>query len=53
MMTKDEVSDLKSLIDRIVQCEKDSQTAALCLAQAKGNLASALWNLEHGKKEEK
>lgn len=50
MMTKDEVSDLKSHVDRITECELAAQRAKFALDDAKRNLEMFLHYQEHPKK---
>lgn len=46
-MTKDEASDLRSLIERAEECGLDLQRAQLAKVQADSNLASMLHRLQY------
>ena len=47
MMSKDEASDLKSHIDRLVSCELACLRAALARDDAAGRLANFTYGLQH------
>ncbi len=49
MITKDELSDLKSLQRRVVQCNLAVQNDTLALKQAEAQLESFLFNLTRSK----
>ncbi len=51
-LTKDEVSNLKSLQAAVTARTIDQYKAAQQLSEAEGKLSSYLWELEHPKKEE-
>lgn len=51
MLTKDEVSDLKSHIGRVVETEKELQMAERRLADAKRNLETFLHNQQYPMKD--
>jgi len=52
MLTKDEVSDLKSFVERVVECEKSLLVSQNALTQARNNLSQTLWKFEHEKNTE-
>ena len=48
-ITKDEASDLRSHLDRVVQTEKAAELALAVRDLARGQLESFVWKLEHEK----
>lgn len=48
-MTKEKISDLRSLHERVVTCTVDNQRTQNALSAAKGQLEDYLWKLEHEK----
>ena len=48
-MTKEEISDLKSAVDRVVECEKAAYKSQLILDEAKLTLNRMFYNLENKK----
>lgn len=49
-LSKDDASDLKSHMNRVIQTAHDLDRAQLAWDQAKRNLDSFIWEHEHGSK---
>jgi hypothetical protein len=48
-LTKDQISDLRSIQERVVTCAVDHEKATEALRMAKAQLGHLLWRLEHEK----
>jgi hypothetical protein len=48
-ISKDDASDLRSHLDRVVQTEKAAELALAVRDVARGQLESFVWKLEHEK----
>ena len=48
-LTKDQISDLRSHLERVVLCELGNERTKRALEQAQGKLDTFLWALENDK----
>ena len=51
-LTKEEISDLKSHVDRVRETSLNLQSAQIAHSQAVSNYESFLWKLEHEQRSE-